>query len=298
MRLTWPTELTNDSEHYCWSQAESNLCLDFHGDPTQAELVVFSDGNHHMALLECLRAFQQQHPELGGIFYATTPPAVVINFLKQGKLQLGNLILRVTPHLFISPPDILDNLQREGYLARHTPFMQSRGMVLLVRHGNPKHILDANDLRRPDIRLFISNPHQEAASFRAYVQTLQNFMRNHTEALSSDIALLQQQIPLYIGERIHHREAPQAVFDGRADAAILYYHLALRYTRIFPGEFSIIALDRQQPVEPIADPRQIQTTFHLGLVQEGGNWGKRLREFLFSNTAATIYNSHGLTKPA
>jgi hypothetical protein len=35
------------------------------------------------------------------------------------------------------------------------------------------------------------------------------------------------------GQRIHHREAPEALADGQADAAIVYFHLALRYTGIF-----------------------------------------------------------------
>ena len=44
------------------------------------------------------------------------------------------------------------------------------------------------------------------------------------------------------GERIHHREAPQAIMDGRADVAIVYYHLALGYTRIFPSLFEMVPL--------------------------------------------------------
>lgn len=298
MRLTWPTEQTSNEDHYAWSQSESNLCLDFHGDPAHSDLVVFSDGNHHMALLECLRTFQQQHRALSGIFYATTPPAVVVNFLKRGQLQLGNLVLRTSPHVFISPADILDKLQQQDYIKTHSPFMQSRGMVIMVRHDNPKSIRGANDLRRADVRLFISNPQQEAASFHAYLQTLQNFTQGSFDELATDIERLQQQLQLQIGERIHHREAPQAIYDGRADAVILYYHLALRYTRIFPGIFTMLALDPQQPVTPVADPRQVRTAYHLGLVGAGGQWGAQLREFLLGNTAATIYNSHGLTEPA
>lgn len=39
---------------------------------------------------------------------------------------------------------------------------------------------------------------------------------------------------LVYDESIHHREAPQAILDERADAALVFYHLALRYQRIFP----------------------------------------------------------------
>lgn len=55
--LPWPDELpTNLPERITrWQQALSNRALDIHGDPTAADLVVFSDGNHHMALAETIR---------------------------------------------------------------------------------------------------------------------------------------------------------------------------------------------------------------------------------------------------
>ena len=33
----------------------------------------------------------------------------------------------------------------------------------------------------------------------------------------------------------HHREAPQALADGEADVAMVCYHLALRFVRVYPG---------------------------------------------------------------
>jgi len=63
--LDWPLEAArqNDPSNR-WSHPGSNICLDFHGDPITAELVVFSDGNHHMALQTCLQEFRTQHPEV------------------------------------------------------------------------------------------------------------------------------------------------------------------------------------------------------------------------------------------
>ena len=72
-----------------WCQPGSNIMLDFHGDPADADLVIFSDGNHHMALSEALALFQKQVPRLKGVFYATTPPGPIVNLLKKGRLQLG-----------------------------------------------------------------------------------------------------------------------------------------------------------------------------------------------------------------
>ena len=53
--LEWPQEAARlqESDEPSFGHAGSNLCLDFHGDPKRAGLVVFSDGNHHMALEEC-----------------------------------------------------------------------------------------------------------------------------------------------------------------------------------------------------------------------------------------------------
>ena len=96
------------------------------------------------------------------------------------------------------------------------------------------------------------------------------------------------------GERIHHRELPQALADGRADVAPVYYHLALRYTRIFPELFEIVAFDGGV-AEPAPSPEQVISEFHLALIGDGGRWGGALREFLLSPETAAIYRHHGLT---
>ena len=86
--LIWPAERPRatvpGSE---WSQARSNLCLDFHGDPASAQLVVFSDGNHHMALAECVESFVRRSPGLHEVFYTTTPPSVYLAMLRTGELS-------------------------------------------------------------------------------------------------------------------------------------------------------------------------------------------------------------------
>ena len=60
-------------------------------DPVGAQLAVFSDGNHHMALAECRETFVRRSPGLHDVFYTTTPPSVCLTLLKAGDLSLGNL---------------------------------------------------------------------------------------------------------------------------------------------------------------------------------------------------------------
>ena len=77
------------------------------------------------------------------------------------------------------------------------------------------------------------------------------------------------------------------------DAAIVYYHLALRYKRIFPGTFELIPLGGTEQ-EPKPLPENRITAIHLGLIRDGGRWGERFAAFMQSRAAAQIYTSHGL----
>lgn len=291
--LRWPEENAGRSSGFFqWSHPGSNLCLDFHGDPIKAQLVVFSDGNHHMALRECLDSFSRKYEELSYIFYATTPPGPIVNMLKRGGLQLGNLIINIQPHVFISPPNILEGLIEQGVMTTHSPFVENRGNVLLVRKGNPKNITAASDIMDETVRLFLSHPEREKASFTSYYDTLKALIA--VNEMDSDFLrekILQGQI--VYGERIHHREAPQALVDGAADVAPVFYHLALRYLRIFPDFFDIVPLGGSVE-EPVPLPGNVVGTTSRGLVGDGGIWGGRLLDYLISDEAIKIYENHGL----
>ena len=296
--LSWPfeTAIPARSDQLRWSHTGSNICLDFHGDPVTARLVVFSDGNHHMALEACLQAFRILHPDVNDIFYATTPPGVLFNYLHAGQLSLGNLTLSRQPDVFISPPEILDALQQAGLVTTHQPFMQSRGNVLLIRKGNPKNIQGVTDLLRNDVRLFISNPNTETASYDVYRQTIHNFAADAgMEPAAIDSRLADTKHTCF-GELIHHREAPQCLSEGEADVALVYYHLALRYTRIFPELFDFIPLGGDK-TNPQPSDNNISTSYHIGLVGNGGKFGQSLLDFMFDDAVTHIYAEHGLARP-
>ncbi|MDA8363028.1 MAG: substrate-binding domain-containing protein [Gammaproteobacteria bacterium] len=297
--LAWPPEIPWPAApaDALWSHHGSNIALDFHGDPVHAGVTVLSDGNHHMALEQTLQDFVGSHPETNGVFYVTLPPGVLLQVLKHGALRLGNLRLPVTPHVVISPPGLFDQLAQSGRIIRHAPFMRSCGNVLLVRKGNPKLIGDVGSLYRDDVRLFISNPRTEAASHVVYRATLLQLCR----ARGLDVAAMAGRLDgtdghVLHGQAIHHREAPQALASDRADAAILYYHLALRYTRIFPEFFEIVALDGGNP-QPGPSPWNETSRFHAGVAGDGGSWGGKLLEHLMGSRVTDIYRSHGLLRP-
>ena len=289
-RLNWPLEASQPgyANDFGWHQGGSNLCLDFHGDPLAAKLVVFSDGNHHMALEACCRAFLKHYPDVVDIFYATTPPRVILESVLNAGLMLGNLHLNVMPQVFISPKNILDKLITENRLTSHQAFARSRGNVLLVKKGNPKSITSIADCLRDDVRLTLSNPVTESASYEVYKKALLLSAEEQGLDIQAFADLIAHDSKRVIfGESIHHREVPQTLYANHADVAIVYYHLGLRYTRIFPDEFEFIEIKTRTPVT---------TDYHLGLMNNPGKWGQSFLNFILSDAAQCIYQEHGLEK--
>jgi Bacterial extracellular solute-binding protein len=295
--LEWPKELARKATatDSTFSARASNYVLDFHGDPVAAKLVVFSDGNHHMALEQALQTFLTRNPDVVDIFYSTTPPRVPSELLEKGKMHLGNLTLSVKPHVFISPPNVLKTLSDKQLVQPSRPMMKSRGQVLLVRRGNPKKIFNVADVARADVRLFISNPKTEAASYVVYKETLQRLARAQNVALDFLDDSGKDGAKIYYGALIHHREAPEAVAGGQADVAMVYYHLALRYTRIFPETFDLVFPDGSFENKP-ASEQHVVSSFNISLVGDGGAWGAKFVDFMMSRDAQQIYEYHGLAR--
>ena len=289
--LAWPLEtaLLPPDEQSVFRAPGSNLVLDLHGDPTRARLVLFSDGNHHMALADTLRAFVEQVPEVGDVFYATTPPRVIVETLKSGGLSVGNLRLSLMPHIFISPGDVLDGLHKEGVVGVHKPIMRSTGLAILIEKLTQHNIFAPADLLNPRIRLAISNPVTEAASFNLYETALCAFGEQAGRP-AGEVGQYLRSDKVVKSQVIHHREIPALLAAGAADASLIYYHLALRYTRIFPDRFDLIEID----LNVLPDPARFISTYHLALVGDGGEFGARLAAFFDTEPAAEIYRSHGL----
>jgi len=293
MNLEWPLEkLAGHKDVSPWRHAGTNFCLDFIGDPQNADLVVFSDGNHHMALSETIREFQNACPKVHNVFYTTTPPGPILDLLKNNSIQMGNLVLTVIPHVFISPPHVLDSLVEQNEMAQHYPLMENQGNVLLVKKGNPHQINGVVDLFEKPVKVFLSNPETETVSYKGYARTILNLAQKAGIIENGEGTGLPEKRIVY-GKSIHHREAPQSVAGGTADVAMIYYHLALRYTRIFPEVFELIPLGGTA-TSPKPEQGNIISKTHVGLIGNGGKWGETFLGFLLSKKVAKIYKGHGL----
>lgn len=293
--LNWPAEMARAVEHSGGQllQPGSNIVLDLHGDPLRSDLVIYSDGNHHMALEEAVRAFLARQSGLDDILYATTPPRILLEAIEAGAIRSGNLQLSVMPHVFIGPPEAVETLRSAGRVAGHERFMQSRGVALLARKGNPKGIGGVRDIFNSDIRLALSNPVSEKASYALYEAAILRHCADGTRSEAEITAFLRGDAVVKSAV-IHHREIPEILAADRADVSLVYRHLALRYERIFPDVFALLPVES---AESAGSGDGGVASYHVGVVGDGGRFGQAFRDFLFTDEVTAIYEHHGLSRP-
>ena len=218
-------------------------------------LVIFTEGNHLMALLsdDIIGAFpawaksQAQFAELdfGNIMVVTLPQPIVVQMIMTGALSLGNLTLEVSrkagfyPDIVMAGPDPLKELRKAGVIEAEARFFaKNRGFALMVPKGNPMGIKGLSDVVRTKARIALPDAAQEAGSRARYRVAVDAFIGK-----SDGEALFAAEVPHFPGRLgIVHRDFPEMVARGYADVAITQYHLISYWTRLFPDRFELIPI--------------------------------------------------------
>jgi len=293
--LPWPAELPKAliPGASIYISEKSNLVLDFHGSNQDPDLVLFMAGNQYRVLPDLVQAFREwvrarrEYRELkvDRIFYATTPPGRLIDAMEAGQLVLGNFWIDVRPDklwpdVFMTGPRQQRRLRAAKYVEGWSVYARNRGVVLLVRAGNPKNIRGISDLMRNDVRVALSSPTREPASFESYSHTL----RAQGGLRLPDLLLKKTSTISPIA--VHHRENPQFIYDGAADVALMYYHFGDYLKSRMPEYFDYVTL----PVEGnFRDELAISTIRNASHKDAAGAW----IDFIRSDAAAVVYNRHG-----
>jgi len=248
---------------------------------------------------------------LGNWFYTTSPP-VAIPQIDKGLLQVGNLYATCRPSLVVASRSVIDRLIKAGHTeGPPSPLYQDRGEVLLVKRGNPKKLYSVWDLGRQDVRLVTPNPDLEPGAFANYAGTIYNIADQDRHPPAGMTAqklfamLFNGTSPdpgkWLAGPRIHHRDLPWSVACGKADVAVIFYHLGLYTQQSFPDRFDIVPLGGT-----VADPQplpgtRIETRY---LIRINGNWTPRqiearenLVRTLLSEEFTRILEKRGLKVP-
>jgi ABC-type molybdate transport system substrate-binding protein len=241
--LPWPLDPSGAQDAVRLDIPASNLVLDLHGSVQSPQLVLFMAGNQFRALPDLLAAFRATPPgaAVARVFYATLPPGRLLDAMAAGRLHCGNLVVdlgpgALWPDVFMAGPRELQRLRTAGHVGDATHYASNRGSVLLVRAGNPCRVQGVKDLLRDDVRVAISSPEREPASFESYRATIDaQGGAGHAAAVLAKATTVS---PSYV----HHREVPQLLADDVADVAPIFRHLADYLVTQMPGHFAQVPL--------------------------------------------------------
>jgi ABC-type molybdate transport system substrate-binding protein len=294
-RLPWLPELPSAAlpGASLYVSEKSNLVLDFHGGIQDPDLVIFMAGNQYPVLPELIAAFRDwlaAQPQHGGVkadrvFYATTPPGRLIDAMDSGQLVLGNFWIDVRPDklwpdVFMTGPRQQRRMLAAKYLDGWSVYTRNRGVVLLVAAGNPKNIRGIQDLMREDVRVALSSPAREPASYESYANTLR------AQGGAQFPERLLQKPNTVSPAAVHHRENPQFIFDGVADVAPMYFHFGEYLKKRMPEHFDYVVL----PAEGNSrDELAISMLNNAPRRAAAAAW----IEFMRSDSAAALYNRYG-----
>ena len=252
---TWEPDLTG----------QANVLDDWHmqTSPDDWDLLVSTAGNFNRFLNVFYRqVYLPANPVVsaGQWGYSTSPPVAIPQLDNGGRLTFGNMEIRGIPMVVMGPNSIMNAVVNGGYNdGEQAKILSNFGNVLLVPAGNPKNIREIWDLGREKVRVVTSNPETEPGSFGNYSSSVFHIAFREVEAATGDIDLATRRASRLfnsvfnaknnarrkkwlVGDRIHHRDVPQALANGEADVGLMFYHLAQTAIEANPGLFEIVPL--------------------------------------------------------
>jgi len=204
---------------YVFQVGDVDNVPDMHGNPADAQLVLFIGGNQFFVLPRLVAEFELQHPELKGkIFYETLPPGILRKQIaNDDTLTLGNLTLRVVPDVYEAGARVVDAMATAGEVDSVTRYA-TNNLTIMVAAGNPQGIHSLNDLARPGLRLAMPNPEWEGVA-RQIAAALRKaggeplYQSVYIHKVSDGSAWL---------THVHHRQTPMRILTGKADAGVTW----------------------------------------------------------------------------
>ncbi len=258
--------------------------LDLHGNPCDAQLVLFVGGNQWMVMPALLSAFERSHSGVARIFYETLPPGILARQLRAGLLEIGSLSVEVAPDVFIAGKRRMDDVLSAGLVAKPIGYA-TNVLAIAVRAGNPKHIESLRDLGRSDVRVAMPNPAWEGVARQIELA----YRKAGGEALVHTIMVTKIREGTTLLTQIHHRQTPMWLIAGRVDAGPVWISEALYQQRI------------GAPIETvrIAAPQNVRASYEAAVVARAAHpqLAREFVRFLTTPQAQEIYQSYGFGAP-
>lgn len=223
----WQHGANNDvtNRGFDFTVPEVDDLADFHGNPTDAKLVLYVGGNYYFAMAPLVRAFEAAHPEYRGrIYWETIPPGLLVQQMKAGgTITVGNMTWTAKPDAYLAGLAKVNGLIDQGLLIGPAVPYVTNDLAIMVPKGNPSHITGLADLGKPGLRLVMPNPAFEGIAR----QIKQALNKAGGAALVNAVYGRKVQDGTTILTHIHHRQTPLFLMQGLADAGVTWQSEAL-----------------------------------------------------------------------
>ena len=214
----------DDGQGHDYRSFHSNGKIDYGqiADSYSADLVMYLAGNQFMAMEKVIQDFQRKNPDIKTVYVETIPPGQILKgqILKQGKIN-GQKTAQ-NPDLYASVNlGHLKKLKKKNIMDDYIIYTHNK-LELMVARGNPKGIKGPEDLGRDDIVQSHPNPLTEGI-FKFYgSQMLKDLgLFDKVTGGKSCKSCWAVEGKTWFTSR-HHRETPQRIEDGQADAGIVW----------------------------------------------------------------------------
>lgn len=199
---------------------DADNLADFHGDPTDPKLVLFVGGNYFFAMAPLVTEFEQQYPEYKGrIYWETLPPGLLAKQMEAGgTVTSGNMTWTVKPDAYLAGLKKVKDLISQGLLTEPAVAYATNTLTIMVPAGNPGHVKILADLGRSGLRLAMPNPEFEGVAR----QIRASLIKAEGQALADKIYKEKVADGSTVLTRIHHRQTPIFLMQGRVDAGVTW----------------------------------------------------------------------------
>ena len=223
----WQHGANNDAVYrgLDFTVAEIDVLADFHGNLTDPKLVLFVGGNYFFAMAPLVKAFEESRPEYRGrLYWETLPPGLLIQQIKAGgTVTVGNMTWTVRPDVYLAGLSDVQSLIASGLAAGPPTTYVTNTLTIMVPRGNPARVRSLQDLGKPGIRLAMPDP-----AFEGVAQQIKMSLRKAGgPALERAVYETKVRDGTTILTRIHHRQTPLFLMQGKVQAGVTWQSEAL-----------------------------------------------------------------------
>ena len=185
-----------------------------------AGLLLWLAGNQFFAMDDVVRAFQNAHPGMS-VGLITLPPGLILAAIKAGGWTYGGVNYAGRPDVYASVNlGHLQALKKAGLMEQYATYMHNE-LQIMVAKGNPSRLKGVGDLVRPGVRTSMPNPVNEGI-MQFYARKVLERHGVWQQISAGKECVSCQTTPANWFTAVHHRETPDRIKAGTADAGIVW----------------------------------------------------------------------------